>query len=84
MNAVKRTWHTKGRRVAVETQHPEHGLLLRGWIRAAGVAETTGPGIAGTLTWALTDNDHVELDPVTGDYLDAERALLDATQALDA
>jgi hypothetical protein len=84
MPDVNRTWLSKGRRVVVETQHPEFGPLLRGWIRADGIAETTGPGIAGTLRWRLTDYDHVELDPVVGDYLDAEQALLDATSALDA
>lgn len=64
---IVRSWHRHG--VTVETRHPQLGPLVRGRIRA------TRDG------WRWTDFDHNEGD-VTGDYLDAERALLDATAAL--
>ena len=86
MTTVRRTWIRHGNhyaRVAVETVHPEYGPLLRGWIRCAGVEDTTGPGLAVHLRWELTDYDHTELEPVVGDYLVAERALLNATKALE-
>jgi hypothetical protein len=85
MPTVRRTWIRKGNRharVAVETLHPTCGLLLRGWICGLG-PEAAGTGMAGRLTWALTDHDHTELDRVVGNYVDAEKALLDATTALE-
>jgi hypothetical protein len=63
-----------GRRgvVRVATVHPQFGPLPRGTIRML-------PGAG----WSWTDADHVEGGRVTGDYLDAEAALLDATADLD-
>lgn len=87
MTAVRRTWiRNTGHhsRVAVETVHPTYGPLLRGWIRGTGLEETADTGTAGRLCWAITDFDHSALEPVVGNYVDAEKALLDATTALDA
>lgn len=83
---ITRTWSGQGRstRCCVETRHPRHGALLRGWIRAVGVQDTTTPGLAGHLRWAITDPDHTDLGVHEGDYVDAERVLLDATSGLDA
>ena len=81
MTTVRRTRH--GRRgLCVETSYRD-GWLVRGWIRPAGVADTAGPGLAGHLIWQLTDYDHTDLEPITGDYLTAEEALLAATKVLD-
>jgi hypothetical protein len=83
---VMRTWLTKSHhsRVRVEKRHPTCGLLIRGWIQADGIEDTTAPGIAGHLRWRLTDYDHRDLGHVVGDYVTAEKALIDATQALEA
>lgn len=67
----------------LESEHPQYGWLPRGWIRQSGVADTTGPGLAGHLVWTLTDPDANLLDPVCGDYVTAETALLEATKQLD-
>ena len=85
MHPTRRTWHGTGaRRTAeVESLHPVVGWLTRGWIRRRRLADATGPGPAGHLIWSLQTGDHIELEPVTGDYLSAERALLDATTALE-
>jgi hypothetical protein len=79
---VKRTFHTR-RRAVVETLHPTCGWLVRGTIRAVDIADTTGPGLAGHVTWQLTSYDQEDLGRITGDYLSAEQALLDATTALE-
>jgi hypothetical protein len=80
-----RTWLIRGARtrVTVETQHPAYGTQLRGWIRPVDIADTTGPRLAGHLVWQLTSPDHEDLGQVTGDYVTAEKALLDATTALE-
>lgn len=57
--------------IRVETRHPQFGNLNRGWIR---------PTAAG---WQPVTPDHEYLDVVAGDYIDAEKALLDATAGLD-
>jgi hypothetical protein len=77
----RRNW--VGRRFVVETFHPTCGWLTRGTIRPVDVAETTEPGLAGHLVWRLTPYDHEDLGQVTGDYVTAEKALLDATTALE-
>ncbi len=64
------------RRALVESEHPECGWLTRGTIRRVGL-----DGFH--LIWALADYDHRELPPVTGDYVDAEKALLAATTELE-
>ncbi len=81
----RHTWHGTGRRsyAHVESEHPDCGWLTRGTIRSTGIADTTGPGLAGHLVWRLSDYDSNELDPVTGDYVDAEKALLEATTELE-
>jgi hypothetical protein len=66
-------------RVSVEARHPQFGMLARGAIR--GVPGQLGDGAFGR--WQVTDYDHKDLGEVVGDYLDAERVLLDATAGLD-
>lgn len=63
--------------VVVETIHPQLGRLERGRIYPQ---RTTGwQGV-----WQVVDVDHEQVgEPVVGDYLDAERVLLDATAELD-
>jgi hypothetical protein len=79
MRDITRTWQGKGRRslVTVETLHAEYGQMPRGWIRVDDITP------AGLIRWAITDYDHTELDAVVGNYVDAERALLDATTCMD-
>ena len=52
------------------------GLVDRGWIRSVGIRD-------GRTVWQPVDYDGVWLDRVVGDYVDAEKALLDATTELD-
>lgn len=68
----------QGRRgLYVETLHRGEGAWLgRGWIRSAGIRD-------GHTVWHLATYDHVHLDSVCGDFVDAERVLLDATTELD-
>ncbi|GAA0529220.1 hypothetical protein GCM10010172_07340 [Paractinoplanes ferrugineus] len=51
--------------------------ILRGTIRVRGVGES------GHLTYQPVTSDGVWLDPITGDYVAAEKALLDATKELE-
>lgn len=78
MHRPRRTFHGAGlrRRSLVETEHPVHGWLTRGTIRCIGL-----DGFH--LIWALSDPDFHDLPPVTGDYVDAEKALLEATTSLE-
>lgn len=64
------------RSITVTTVHPQHGELDRGRIYPQ-------PGCGTQGVWQIATADHEPLDNVTGDYLDAEAALLDATAGLD-
>lgn len=66
-----------GRCVVVATVHPQVGRLDRGRI----TPQHTDREWRGT--WRITDYDGNELAPLVGDYLDAERLLLEATTAMD-
>jgi hypothetical protein len=58
--------------------------LPRGRIRAVHqIGEDRIVDRTARMVWLPTDYDHCPLPLVVGDYLDAERALLDATAALD-
>jgi hypothetical protein len=76
---VIRDWRGE-RRITVEvsTEHPQYGNLLRGWIEPAKSSDWR-------CAWWIRTCDHdVVGDAVfVGNYLDAERALLDATPGLD-
>lgn len=78
MRHVNRTWILRPHytRVHVTTVHPQLGELVRGTI-------THEPCTGLLTTWRVTDMDGVDRGTVTGDYLDAERVLLDATAGLD-
>jgi hypothetical protein len=52
------------------------GDVDRGWVRSVGIRD-------GRTVWRPITRDGVWLDPVCGDFVDAERALLDATAELD-
>ncbi len=60
----------------VEAKHPLYGFLPRGWIRSI---EVDGHSIR----WSMQDYDYYDLPDVVGDYVAAERALLEATAVLD-
>jgi len=66
-------------RVRIEKQHPQLGLLHRGTI----TMRRGQPGDGPAMRWNLVDFDHNDLGDHVGDYRDAEKALLDATSALD-
>ncbi|GIM88808.1 hypothetical protein [Paractinoplanes toevensis] len=79
-----RHWTGAGRRRSCRVETVCDGeLVIRGWIRPVDLADTTGPGLAGHTVWDLKTYDHVQLEPVTGDYLTAEKAVLDATKELE-
>lgn len=75
---VIREWRGEHRFVVVvETEHPEHGPLLRGWIRPV-------PSPDWRSAWLVKDYDGETVESAfVGDYLDAERVLLDATMAME-
>ncbi len=52
------------------------GYVDRGWVRSVGIRDGRG-------VWQPITCDHEWLDVVVGDFVDAERALLDATTELD-
>lgn len=80
MTSPTRSWSgPSGRRVC----RVEVGGVFRGTVRTAGVEDTTGPGLAGRLIWRVTTYDGVWLEPVAGNYVNAEKALLDATKELE-
>jgi hypothetical protein len=64
--------------VRVATVHPQFGELDRGRIYPQHTAGWQG-------AWEVIDCDHEQVGdgPVVGDYLEAERVLLDATAGLD-
>jgi hypothetical protein len=64
--------------VRVATVHPQFGELDRGRIYPRPAAGWRG-------AWEVIDCDHEQVGdgPVVGDYLEAERVLLDATAGLD-
>ena len=73
--APVRAWNNTGCRVS--TLHPTYGELWRGTIRPR---PTRG---AATGAWEISDQDHTHVATITGDYLDAETALLAATTWAD-
>lgn len=60
----------------VEARHPSYGFLTRGWIRACGVE-------GHSIRWSVRNYDGEDLPEVVGDYITAERTLLEATTELD-
>lgn len=60
----------------VEAKHPLYGFLPRGWIRSVGIE-------GHSMVWSVQDYDGIELPDVVGDYIVAERTLLEATAELD-
>jgi hypothetical protein len=60
----------------VEVRHPSYGFLPRGWIRSIGVE-------GHSIRWSVQNYDHEMLPKVVGDYIVAERTLLEATDELD-
>jgi hypothetical protein len=60
----------------VEAKHPQYGFLPRGTIRSVGVS-------GHSMVWQVQDYDGNQLDDVVGDYMLAERTLLQATAELD-
>lgn len=73
---VTRRWH--GKTVHVEVTHPQFGPLHRGYLCPA---RTQRPDAA--VVWRISDYDAHDLGEYAGDYVDAERLLLDATTELD-
>jgi len=77
---VVREWRGEHRYVVVvETEHPQHGPLLRGWIRPM-------PSPDWRSAWLVKDYDGETIGEAAvfvGDYLDAEALLLDATMAME-
>lgn len=67
-----------GRRgLRVEAFNREVGaFLVRGWVRSVAIRD-------GRTAWQPTTYEHEPLDVVAGDFVDAERVLLDATKELD-
>lgn len=64
------------RGLAVTVRHPQLGDLNRGRIFAVGIRDQHA-------VWQPVTYDHEFLDEVCGDFVDAEKALLDATTELD-
>lgn len=62
--------------ITVTVRHPQYGDLHRGTIRCAGIDN-------GRPVWSISTYDHDILDSVRGDFVQAEKALLDATTELD-
>jgi hypothetical protein len=74
---VRRICNPSGRGpFRVEVRHPSYGFLTRGWISPVGVH-------GHSMVWSVQDYDHNQLPDVVGDYIVAERALLEATDELD-
>lgn len=76
---VARSWNTRGNRVAITTNHRQFGNLYRGHITR--IAPQSGDGVH--ARFQIIDMDAAYVGERLGDYLDAERQLLDATSALD-
>lgn len=67
--------------LVVFTAHPQRGQRLRGAIRPAGIVPG---GLQPAIRWQLTGPRQTnDLGTYTGDYVDAEARLLDATSDLD-
>ena len=60
----------------VEAKHPQYGFLPRGTIRSVGISGYS-------MVWSVQDYDGEMLPDVVGDYIVAERGLLEATAELD-
>ena len=71
---VRRDWSDRGCRVYA--RHPVEGFLFRGTIRSVGVCGQA-------MVWSVQDYDYNELPDMVGDYITAERSLLEQTDALD-
>lgn len=70
----------RGRVAYLFTTHPQHGEVLRGTIRRRGIEPLE---LRPVIRWQVADYDHNDLGVHVGDYVDAERILLDATTNLD-
>lgn len=77
---ITRQWRGSGAHVS--TEHPQLGTVRRGHISAAQYGRTSADPQARAV-WRVTDHEGIGLDDVTGDYLDAEAALLAATAWAD-
>lgn len=77
-HTVIRQWRGTQRLCAeVSTRHPVYGPVFRGWVKAVGSEQTQ-------MRWTVTTFDHEQVgEPIVGDYMDAERALLDATREME-
>lgn len=60
----------------IEAKHSQYGFLPRGTIRSVGIS-------GHSMVWSVQDYDGTELPDVVGDYMVAERTLLEATAELD-
>jgi len=71
MPKVRRTpsGRHRARKTLVETRTADGEWIPRGWIRP--------------IVWCVVDYGSTMLDPITGDYATAEKALLDATKVLE-
>jgi hypothetical protein len=80
---LARHWHVRRTNSAlargpfrVEAKHTQYGFLPRGTIRSIGIQ-------GHSIVWQVQDYDGNQLDDVVGDYMLAERTLLEATAELD-
>lgn len=74
---VRRCWSVRpSQGVRIQVRHPQFGWLDRGRLIPSGVESHS-------IRWQPVTPDHEWLEPVVGDYVDAERALLEATAGLD-
>lgn len=80
MTKPTRSWSGSDNRTSCRV---EVNNLWRGTIRTAGVQDTTGPGLAGHLIWRVSTYDGIWLEPIASNYVDAEKALLEATTELE-
>jgi hypothetical protein len=71
---VQRRWSNVG--CHIEAKHPLYGFLPRGTIRSVGIS-------GHSMVWQVQDYDGNQLKDVVGDYIVAERTLLEATAELD-
>jgi hypothetical protein len=60
----------------VEAKHSLYGFLPRGWVRSLGVE-------GHSIRWSVQDYDGTELPDVVGDFIVAERTLLEQTAEHD-
>ncbi len=78
---VVRVWRGERRPVVqVSTIHPQVGELFRGTIRPEPSDGWQGRWLVQDCEWSIVGDRE---EPMIGDYLDAEQALLAATAGLD-